>query len=139
MVAMSTQLYFIKSDNQMLSFYYNENTESSTLQPCQRSGLQRRYIRIRSEHYQTYIRISSEHYQTYFRIGSEHYLCLVPPEPLCCPATPPPEIQPPAVLQLYTSPHLEQHPDWHSTTRTPASISRSVQRLQVESHHLQQQ
>lgn len=90
-------------------------------------------------HYQTYICISLEHYQTYFRIGLEHYLCLVPPGPLYCPATLPPEILPPAVLRPYTSPHLEQHPDWRSTTGIPASISRSVRRLRVESHHLQRQ
>lgn len=97
------------------------------------------YIHIRSQHYQTYICISLEHYQTYFRIGLEHYLCLVPPGPLYCPATLPPEILPPAVLRPYTSPHLEQHPDWRSTTGIPASISRSVRRLRVESHHLQRQ
>lgn len=95
------------------------------------------YIHIRSQHYQTYICISLEHYQTYFHIGLEHYLCLVPPGPLYCPATLPPEILPPAVLRPYTSPHLEQHPDWRSTTGIPASISRSVRRLRVESHHLQ--
>lgn len=97
------------------------------------------YIHIRSQHYQTYICISLEHYQTYFRIGLEHYLCLVPPGPLYCPATLPPEILPPAVLRPYTSPHLEQHPDWRSTTGIPASISQSVRRLRVESHHLQRQ
>lgn len=96
------------------------------------------YIHIGSAHYRTYIRIGSERYQTYFRIGSEHYLCLIPPGPLCRQATLPPEIQPPAVLQPYTFPHLEQHPDWRSTTEIPASISRSVQRLRVESHHLQE-
>lgn len=85
-----------------------------------------------------YIHIGSAHYQTYFRIGSEHYLCLIPPGPLCRQATLPPEIQPPAVLQPYTFPHLEQHPDWRSTTRIPASISQSVRRLRVESHHLQE-
>lgn len=85
-----------------------------------------------------YIHIGSAHYQTYFRIGSEHYLCLIPPGPLCRQATLPPEIQPPAVLQPYTFPHLEQHPDWRSTTGIPASISRLVRMLQVESHHLQE-
>lgn len=73
-----------------------------------------------------------------YRFG-EHYLCLVPPGPLYCPATLPPEILPPAVLRPYTSPHLEQHPDWRSTTGIPASISQSVRRLRVESHHLQRQ
>lgn len=87
---------------------------------------------------ETYIRIGSEQYQTYFRIGSEHYLCLIPPGPLCHRATLPPEIQPPAVLQPYTFLHLEQHPDWRSTTGIPASISRLVRRLRVESHHLQE-
>lgn len=83
-------------------------------------------------------RFGALHVQDIFPFGSEHYLCLIPPGPLCHRATLPPEIQPPAVLQPYTFPHLEQHPDWRSTTRIPASISQSVRRLRVESHHLQE-